>query len=81
MRIVSEGLTYIYNEKSPFTTRALDSVSLTIETGEFFGIIGHTGRGKSTFVQHLNGLIQVGEFGAKSKESDYIGILPEYRQS
>ena len=61
MRIVSEGLTYIYNEKSPFATRALDSVSLTIETGEFFGIIGHTGSGKSTFVQHLNGLIQVGE--------------------
>lgn len=59
MRIIAEGLTYIYNEKSPFATSALQDVSLTIEGGEFFGIIGHTGSGKSTFVQHLNGLIPV----------------------
>lgn len=59
MRIVAENLTHIYNAKSPFAARALDGVSLTIEEGEFFGIIGHTGSGKSTFVQHLNGLIRV----------------------
>ncbi len=59
MRIVAEHLSYTYNPKSPFATRALDDVNLTIEEGEFFGIIGHTGSGKSTFVQHLNGLIRL----------------------
>ena len=41
----------------PYETRALDDVSLTIEDGEFIGLIGHTGSGKSTLVQHLNGLL------------------------
>ena len=59
MRIVAEHLSYIYNAKSPFATAALKDVSLTIEEGDFFGIIGHTGSGKSTFVQHLNGLIRL----------------------
>ena len=59
MRIVAEHLFYTYNPKSPFETAALRDVSLTIEEGEFFGIIGHTGSGKSTFVQHLNGLIRL----------------------
>ena len=59
MRIVAEHLSYVYNPKSPFETAALKDVSLTIEEGEFFGIIGHTGSGKSTFVQHLNGLIRL----------------------
>ena len=59
MRIVAKGLTYTYNPKSPFPSQALKGVDLTIEEGEFFGIIGHTGSGKSTFVQHLNALIKV----------------------
>ena len=59
MRIVAENLNHIYQPGSPFATRALEDVSLTVEEGEFFGIIGHTGSGKSTFVQHLNGLIRV----------------------
>ncbi len=59
MRIVAEHLSYTYNPKSPFETKALDDVSLTIEEGEFFGILGHTGSGKSTFVQHLNGLLRL----------------------
>ena len=59
MRIVAEHLSYTYNPKSPFAAAALKDVSLTIEEGEFFGIIGHTGSGKSTFVQHLNGLIRL----------------------
>ena len=59
MRIVAKGLTYTYNPKTPFASQALKGVDLTIEEGEFFGIIGHTGSGKSTFVQHLNALIRL----------------------
>ena len=59
MRIRAEHLSYVYNASSPFATHALNDISLTIEEGEFFGILGHTGSGKSTFVQHLNGLLRV----------------------
>ena len=59
MRIVAENLTFTYNKKSKFAVDAVKNVSLTIEEGSFFGIIGHTGSGKSTFIQHLNGLIPV----------------------
>lgn len=58
-RVFCENLTHVYNAKSPFATYALNGVSLQIHSGEFFGIIGHTGSGKSTFVQHLNALIKV----------------------
>ena len=59
MSIVLKDLNYVYNPKSPFETRALHNVNLTIEDGEFVAIVGHTGSGKSTFVQHLNALIRV----------------------
>lgn len=59
MRIVAENLTFTYNKKSKFKVDALKDVTLTVEEGSFFGIIGHTGSGKSTFIQHLNGLIPV----------------------
>lgn len=59
MSIQIEHLNYVYDPKSPFANRALDDVSLTIEGGDFFGIIGHTGSGKSTLVSHLNALIRV----------------------
>ena len=59
MRIVAENLSFTYNKKSKFKVDALKDVTLTIEEGSFFGIIGHTGSGKSTFIQHLNGLIPV----------------------
>ena len=53
-----ENLSYVYNAKSAFETYALNGVSLHINSGEFFGVIGHTGSGKSTFVQHLNALLK-----------------------
>ena len=58
-RIECEDLTYIYNADSPFASHALRGVSLTVKSGDFFGIIGHTGSGKSTFLQHLNALIKL----------------------
>lgn len=56
-----QNLTYIYSSGTPFESRALDSVDLSIEKGDFVGIIGHTGSGKSTLVQHLNGLLKPSE--------------------
>ena len=56
MPIEVKGLTHIYMQGSPFETRALHDVSLKIEDGEFIGIIGHTGSGKSTLITHLNAL-------------------------
>ncbi len=58
-RIVAENVSHVYNPKSPFETYALNGVCLEIACGEFFGIIGYTGSGKSTFVQHLNALIKL----------------------
>lgn len=58
MAISLENITYVYGEKTPFEKTALKNISLTINEGEFVGIIGHTGSGKSTLVQHLNGLLQ-----------------------
>jgi len=52
------NLNYIYNPNTPFEKKALDNISLEITKGEFIGLIGHTGSGKSTLVQHLNGLIK-----------------------
>lgn len=54
----ARDLTYIYSQKTPFEHKAVDSVSFDIERGDFIGIIGHTGSGKSTLVQMLNGLIR-----------------------
>ena len=57
MSIVIEHLNYVYSSGGPYETHALSDVSLTIGDGEFVGLIGHTGSGKSTLVQHLNGLL------------------------
>ena len=58
MSIKIENLTHIYMPKSPFEKKALDNVNLVIEDGEFLALIGHTGSGKSTLIQHLNGLLE-----------------------
>jgi len=56
MSIEIINLNYIYNDASPVKTIALEDINLKINSGEFIGIIGHTGSGKSTLIQHLNGL-------------------------
>jgi len=53
-----ENLSFIYNPNTPFEKKALDNINLEIKEGEFIGLIGHTGSGKSTLVQHLNGLLK-----------------------
>jgi len=53
-----EGLTHVYSEGTPFRKVAIDNINLEIPQGQFVGIIGHTGSGKSTFIQHLNGLLK-----------------------
>ncbi len=54
----TKNLTYVYGEGTPFEKKAVDDVNIKIEQGELIGIMGHTGSGKSTFVQMLNGLIK-----------------------
>ena len=53
-----ENLSHIYSQGTPFEKTAIDNISLEIEQGELLGVIGHTGSGKSTFIQHLNGLLK-----------------------
>ena len=85
MQIVTKDLTFTYSEKSKtLSVKAQDGITLTVNEGEFFGIVGHTGSGKSTFVQHLNGLIKVGKDKGKltvgefdlsdAKKCDYVKL-------
>ncbi|MBO7345723.1 MAG: energy-coupling factor transporter ATPase [Clostridia bacterium] len=94
MQISVKDLSYVYSEKSKsLAVHALDKVNLTIEEGSFLGIIGHTGSGKSTFIQHLNGLIKlekdkgsikIGEFDLAEKNCDFrllrskLGMVFQY---
>ncbi|HOM02973.1 MAG TPA: energy-coupling factor transporter ATPase [Acetivibrio sp.] len=89
MSIKVSNLTYVYMKGTPFEKLALDNINLSIETGEFIGIIGHTGSGKSTLVQHFNGLLKPtsgsvyinGEelTGKKAKElKRQVGIVFQY---
>ena len=93
--IKTEHLTYVYGEGTPFRKVALDDINLEIDEGELIGIIGHTGSGKSTLIQHFNGLLKAtsgkvfvdGEelFADKSRLRDIrfkVGLVfqyPEYQ--
>jgi energy-coupling factor transport system ATP-binding protein len=77
MDITIQKLTHRYQEKSPFERLALHEVDLDIKSGAFIAIIGHTGSGKSTIIQHLNGLLKpsegtvsIGDFTITSKRKD-----------
>lgn len=61
MSIKIENLSFTYMQKTPYEKKALDNISFEIDSGEIFGIIGSTGSGKSTFIQHLNGLLPLQE--------------------
>lgn len=91
MSICVENVSYIYGKGTPFEKAALSNVNLTIEKGEFIGIIGHTGSGKSTLIQHLNGLLHPTEgrvtvdgvdLAGKSKEAlakrHSVGMVFQY---
>lgn len=95
MSIKVENLTYIYNEGLPFEQKALDDVSFEVEDGDFVGLIGHTGSGKSTLIQHLNGIMKpysgkifINDFDITQKDQNLteirkrVGIVfqyPEYQ--
>ncbi|MBE7047917.1 MAG: energy-coupling factor transporter ATPase [Ruminococcaceae bacterium] len=91
MAIKISNLNYIYMAGSPFEKHALRNVNLTINDGEFVGIIGHTGSGKSTLIQHLNGLlspesgtIRIGNIDVTAKNADLkalrrrVGLVFQY---
>ena len=94
MEITVKNLKFTYSKKTKsLAFRALNGVSVDIKEGEFFGIIGKTGSGKSTFIQHLNGLIKlqkdsgsvvIGEYDLSDKKCDYkslrvkIGMMFQY---
>lgn len=61
MSIIINGVSFTYMKKTPYEKKALDNISLEIKDGEIQGIIGHTGSGKSTLIQHINGLIKLQE--------------------
>lgn len=61
MSILVNDVSYLYSAGTGYEVRALDHVNLKIEDGEFIGLIGHTGSGKSTLIQHLNGLLKASE--------------------
>ena len=58
MSIILDHVNYVYGEDTPLAVHALNDICLKIPDGQFIGIIGHTGSGKSTLMQHMNGLIR-----------------------
>lgn len=91
MAIILDHVSYIYEKGTPLEVRALDDINLVIPDGQFLGIIGHTGSGKSTLVQHLNGLMKATEGsvyfnGADISDKDYnlkelrskVGLVFQY---
>lgn len=91
MAILLNHVNYVYDGDTEIPVKALDDVSLKIEDGEFIGLIGHTGSGKSTLVQHLNGLMKptsggVYYNGADIHDADYdlkqlrskVGLVFQY---
>ena len=58
MSIILDKVNYVYSQKTAYEMQALNNINLKIQDGEFIGLVGHTGSGKSTLIQHLNGLLR-----------------------
>lgn len=91
MSIIVDHLSYVYSAGNAYESKALSDISFKVEDGEFIGLIGHTGSGKSTLVQHLNGLLRATEGsiyynGADIYDADYdmralrskVGLVFQY---
>ena len=93
MDITFKDVSYIYQKNTPFAHQALDDISFSIPSGSFVAIIGHTGSGKSTLIQHLNGLVaptegevMIGDFRITNKEKpkdmkklrSQVGVVFQY---
>lgn len=76
----TEKLAYVYSDGTPFRRVAIDDVSIEIEKGELVGIIGHTGSGKSTLIQHFNGLLKQTEGTVYVKGKDIWANKSDIRQ-
>ena len=76
-RIDCQNLHHIYDGETSFSSHALNGATLTVNSGDFFGVIGHTGSGKSTFVQHLNALIKLPTAEKRYKEKKRKKTVPE----
>lgn len=76
----TEKLAYVYSDGTPFRRVAIDDVSIEIEKGELVGIIGHTGSGKSTLIQHFNGLLKQTEGTVYVKGEDIWANKSDIRQ-
>ena len=80
MSIEVKDLTYTYSPKTPYASTALKGVSIRIEEGEYVGIIGKTGSGKSTFIQHLNALIRLQSGEIKVYDIDLNAKKPDLKK-
>ena len=80
MPIVIENLSFTYGKKSPFEKKALDDITLRIEDGECVGLVGSTGSGKSTLVQHFNGLIKPTSGKLSVDEIDLTARKPDWQK-
>jgi len=80
MSIEVRDLSYVYSPGTPYAAAALNGVSITVNEGDFLGIIGKTGSGKSTFIQHLNALIKLQSGSIKVYDVDLTQKKPDLKK-
>ena len=80
MSIQVKDLSYVYSPGTPYAATALDKVSVTVDEGDFLGIVGKTGSGKSTFIQHLNALIKLQSGSIKVFDIDLTAKKPDLKR-